>query len=275
MQAPQISFQDGHSIPQVGLGVWQTPQEATAQAVVAAFKAGYRHIDTAAVYENEAGVGDGIKEAGIPRSDIFITTKLWNSEQGADSTLKAFDTSMAKLGLEYLDLYLIHWPSPARKKYVETWKAFKRLQNEGRIRSIGVSNFEPEHLTRIIDETGVVPVLNQVELHPQFQQRELRAFHERHGIVTQAWSPLGQGRLLRNPSIEAIAKKHSKTAAQVIVRWHIELSNVVIPKSVNPTRIAENFDVFDFALDEDDLTVIAGLDKSDGRIGPNPLAAEF
>lgn len=275
MQAPQISFQDGHSIPQVGLGVWQTPQEATAQAVVAAFKAGYRHIDTAAVYENEAGVGDGIREAGIPRSDIFITTKLWNSEQGADSTLKAFDTSMAKLGLEYLDLYLIHWPSPARKKYVETWKAFKRLQNEGRIRSIGVSNFEPEHLTRIIDETGVVPVLNQVELHPQFQQRELRAFHERHGIVTQAWSPLGQGRLLRNPSIEAIAKKHSKTAAQVIVRWHIELSNVVIPKSVNPTRIAENFDVFDFALDEDDLTVIAGLDKSDGRIGPNPLAAEF
>lgn len=275
MHAPQISFQDGHSIPQVGLGVWQTPQEATAQAVVAAFKAGYRHIDTAAVYENEAGVGDGIREAGIPRSDIFITTKLWNSEQGADSTLKAFDTSMAKLGLEYLDLYLIHWPSPARKKYVETWKAFKRLQNEGRIRSIGVSNFEPEHLTRIIDETGVVPVLNQVELHPQFQQRELRAFHERHGIVTQAWSPLGQGRLLRNPSIEAIAKKHSKTAAQVIVRWHIELSNVVIPKSVNPTRIAENFDVFDFALDEGDLTVIAGLDKSDGRIGPNPLAAEF
>lgn len=275
MQAPQISFQDGYSIPQVGLGVWQTPQEATALAVVAAFKAGYRHIDTAAVYENEAGVGDGIREAGIPRSDIFITTKLWNSEQGADSTLKAFDTSMAKLGLEYLDLYLIHWPSPARKKYVETWKAFKRLQNEGRIRSIGVSNFEPEHLTRIIDETGVVPVLNQVELHPQFQQRELRAFHERHGIVTQAWSPLGQGRLLRNPSIEAIAKKHSKTAAQVIVRWHIELSNVVIPKSVNPTRIAENFDVFDFALDEDDLTVIAGLDKSDGRIGPNPLAAEF
>ena len=272
---PTLVLNDGRSIPQLGLGVWRTPADETAQAVKAALGAGYRHIDTAAIYGNEAGVGEGLRASGVPRGDVFITTKLWNAEQGLDTTLRAFDASMKLLGLEQLDLYLIHWPCPARDLYVDTWRAFVRLQAEGRVRSIGVSNFEPEHLDCLVQETGVKPVLNQIELHPRFQQHALRDYHAAHGIATQAWSPLGQGKLLADPSIVAIAKKHGKTPAQVIVRWHIEMGHVVIPKSVNAGRIAENADVFGFSLDADDMAAVARLDDSEGRIGPHPSTAEF
>lgn len=274
-QHPTLSLHDGRSIPQLGLGVWQTPADATAQAVKAALATGYRHVDTAPIYGNEAGVGEGLRASGVPREDVFITTKLWNAEQGFDTTLRAFDASLELLGLQQLDLYLIHWPCPARGLYVDTWRAFVRLQSEGRVRSIGVSNFEPEHIDRLVQETGVKPVLNQIELHPRFQQRALRDYHAAHGIATQAWSPLGQGQLLSDPAITALAAKHGKTPAQVIVRWHIERGHVVIPKSVNPGRIAENAGVFDFALDADDMAAIARLDQADGRIGPNPLTAAF
>lgn len=270
-----LTLNDGRAIPQLGLGVWQTPADTTALAVQAALAAGYRHIDTAAIYGNEAGVGEGLRASGVQREQVFVTTKLWNPDQGYDTTLKAFDKSMQLLGLEYLDLYLIHWPSPARNRYLETWKAFIRLRDEGRVRSIGVSNFMAEHLDRIIHETGVKPVINQVELHPRFQQRELRAFHQSRGIATQAWSPLGQGKLLDDPTIQKIAHKHAVTAAQVIVRWHLDTANIVIPKSVNPARIAENSDVFGFSLDKDDLAAIRELDQANGRIGPDPSTAEF
>lgn len=274
-QHPFLELNDGRSIPQLGLGVWRTPADATAQAVKAALAAGYRHIDTAAIYGNEAGVGEGLRASGVAREEVFITTKLWNAEQGLDSTLRAFDASMQLLGLDVLDLYLIHWPNPSRDLYVDTWRAFVRLQSEGRVRSIGVSNFEPEHIDRLVQETGAKPVLNQIELHPRFQQRRLREYHAANGIATQAWSPLGQGQLLEDAGIEAIAARHGKTPAQVVVRWHIEVGNVVIPKSVNPGRIAENADVFDFALDAQDMAAIAQLDQAEGRIGPNPLTAAF
>ena len=272
---PTLALNDGRSIPQLGLGVWRTPADETAQAVKAALGAGYRHIDTAAIYGNEAGVGEGLRASGVPRGDVFITTKLWNAEQGLDTTLRAFDASMKLLGLEQLDLYLIHWPCPARGLYVDTWRAFVRLQAEGRVRSIGVSNFEPEHLDRLVQETGVKPVLNQIELHPRFQQHALRDYHAAHGTATQAWSPLGQGQLLADPAIVPIARKHGKTPAQVIVRWHIEMGHVVIPKSVNAGRIAENADVFGFTLDAGDMAAIAGLDDFEGRIGPHPSTAAF
>ncbi|MBF2717903.1 aldo/keto reductase [Agrobacterium vitis] len=270
-----ITFSDGNSIPQVGLGVWQTPNSEAAPAVRSALSSGYRHIDTAAVYENEEGVGEGIRSSGIDRGDIFLTTKLWNNEQGFDNTLKAFDASLKRLGTDYVDLYLIHWPSPHRGLFVETWKAFIQLKEEGRARSIGVSNFYPEHLKKIIDETGVVPVINQIELHPDFQQKQAREFHQAHGIITQSWSPLGQGKLLDNPVIGKIAAKHGRTAAQIIIRWHIESGLVVIPKSVTPSRIEENFKVFDFSLDAEDMTEIAALDSSSTRIGPDPMTASF
>ena len=272
---PQIPFNDGHAVPQIGLGVWRTPQDATAGAVEAALAAGYRHVDTASAYENEAGVGQGIRASGVPRAEVFVTTKLWNPDQGYDSTLRAFDASMSRLEIDYLDLYLIHWPSPGRNKFAETWRAFIQLQRDGRVRSIGVSNFQPAHLNRLIEETGVTPAVNQIELHPQFQQTALKAFHAQRGIVTEAWSPLGQGTLLQNPVIEALARKHARTPAQVIVRWHVQSGHVVIPKSVNPVRIAENFDVSGFTLDAQDLQAIAALDKADGRIGPDPLTATF
>ncbi|MBB4009129.1 aldo/keto reductase [Allorhizobium taibaishanense] len=270
-----ISFSDGNRIPQVGLGVWQTPNNEAAPAVRAALSAGYRHIDTAAVYENEEGVGEGIRSSGVDRGDIFLTTKLWNNDQGFDSALKAFDASLKRLGTDYVDLYLIHWPSPHRGLFVETWKAFIRLKEEGRIRSIGVSNFYPEHLQKIIDETGVVPVINQIELHPDFQQKDARAFHLTHSIATQSWSPLGQGKLLNHPVIGKIAEKHGRSAAQVIIRWHIESGLVVIPKSVTPSRIEENFKVFDFSLDPEDMAEISTLDSNSTRIGPDPLTASF
>nr|WP_274706909.1 aldo/keto reductase [Allorhizobium sonneratiae] len=270
-----MRFHDGKSIPQLGLGVWQTPTNEAAHAVSAALSTGYRHIDTAAIYENEEGVGDGIRASSIARSDIFLTTKLWNSEQGYDSTLKAFDASLKRLGTDYVDLYLIHWPAPKKGLFVDTWKAFVRLKEEGRARSIGVSNFYPEHIEKIVAETGVTPVINQIELHPDFQQKTARAFHDKHKILTQSWSPLGQGKLLDHDVIGRIAAKHGRTSAQIIIRWHIENGLVVIPKSVKASRIAENFKVFDFTLDADDMRALADLDSASARIGPDPMTATF
>jgi 2,5-diketo-D-gluconate reductase A len=270
-----ISFSDGHSIPQIGLGVWKTPNDGAVTAVQAALEAGYRHIDTAAAYENEEGVGKGIHASGVVRDEISLTTKVRNDDQGYDSTLKALDASLKRLGQDYVDLYLIHWPSPWRGLYVDTWRALITAQEDGRARSIGVSNFAAEHLGRIIDETGVTPVLNQIELHPRFQQKRLREVHAQHGIKTQSWSPLGQGQLLSDPVIARIAEKHGRTPAQTMIRWHLDNGLIVIPKSVTPSRIVENFNVFDFALDAADMAAIAGLDDPSGRIGSDPMTATF
>lgn len=272
---PTIRLNDGRDIPQLGLGVWQTPQDEAATVVGTAIKAGYRSVDTAAIYGNERGVGEGIASAGVPRSELFITTKLWNDKQGFDSALTALDNSLKRLGLDYVDLYLIHWPAPKQDRYVESWRALVRLREEGRAKSIGVSNFQPEHLERIIGETGVAPAVNQIELHPRFQQQTLRAVHAERGIATESWSPLGQGRLLADPAIEELARKHGKTPAQVIIRWHLDSGLIVIPKSVTPSRIRENLDVFGFQLDAGDLARIAELDSADGRIGPHPDRADF
>ncbi|WP_137390334.1 aldo/keto reductase [Rhodoligotrophos defluvii] len=273
--APTIALHDGHTIPQLGLGVWQTPADATAAIVQNALELGYRQIDTASIYGNETGVGEGIRASGVPRERIFLTTKLWNDDQGYDRALKAFDQSVARLGVDYVDLYLIHWPAPKRNAYVDSWRALIRLKEEGRTRSIGVSNFNPDHIERLIAETGVRPVLNQVELHPRFQRRDLREAHARYDIATQAWSPLGRGSLLGEPLIREIARKHGKTPAQVIIRWHLDIGSAAIPKSANPARIAENFAVFDFALDRDDLARLQTLDDPGGRLGPDPLTAPF
>lgn len=272
---PRMFLNDRKSIPQIGLGVWKAPPDVAGAAVEMALRAGYRHVDTATIYGNEAEVGQGIRAAGIDRKNLFITTKLWNKDQGYDATLRAFDESLERLGLDYVDLYLIHWPSPQRGLYVETWKAFVRLKEQGLVRSVGVSNFEPEHLNKIISATGVTPVLNQIELHPRFQQRKLRLVHEKLGIATQSWSPLAQGTLLDHPTINAIAAKHNKTSAQIIIRWHIDNGLLVIPKSVTPAHIAQNFDVFSFGLDEADLAAVAKLNAVGGRIAPDPLAASF
>ncbi|OLR94536.1 aldo/keto reductase [Actinokineospora bangkokensis] len=266
---PQVTLNDGTSIPQVGFGVWQVPADEVTGAVSAALEAGYRSIDTAAAYRNEEGTGRAIAESGIAREELYVTTKLWNDDQGYDSTLRAFDASMEKLGLEYLDLYLIHWASPKRDKYVETWKAFEKLKADGRVRSIGVSNFHPAHLERLFGETEVVPVVNQIELHPNLPQRELKAFNDKHGIVTEAWSPLASGGLLKDDTLTRIGEKHGKSSAQVILRWHVQAGNVVIPKSVTPERIRANIDLFDFELDADDLAAIDGLDNGE-RTGPDP-----
>ncbi|WP_214416672.1 aldo/keto reductase [Sphaerisporangium fuscum] len=266
---PDITFNNGVRIPQLGFGVFQVPESETVAAVTTALEAGYRSIDTAAIYGNEEGVGEAIARSGLPRQELFVTTKLWNSEQGYDSTLNAFDASLAKLGLDYLDLYLIHWPTPAKDRYLETWRAFEKLYADGRVRAIGVSNFQPAHLRRLLDHGGVVPVINQVELHPNLQQDELRAFHAEHAIVTEAWSPLAQGALLKDPVITSIADRLGKSPAQVILRWHLQLGNVVIPKSVTPERIRENIDVFDFALTDDDMAAIKPLDNGT-RVGPDP-----
>lgn len=271
---PSVTLNDGNSIPAVGFGVYQIPPEDTAAAVGAALRAGYRHVDTAAIYGNERETGQAIAESGLAREDVFAVTKLWNANQGYDSTLAAFDVSMDKLGLNYLDLYLIHWPCPEHNLFTETFNAFSALRDQGRIRSIGVSNFAPEHLSALIEATGIVPVVNQVELHPMLPQRELREVHAKLGIATEAWSPLGQGALLDNPVVTALAQRHDRTPAQVLIRWHIQLGNIVIPKSVNPDRIVSNFDVFDFALDEDDMASIASLDNGT-RLGPDPRTFNF
>jgi 2,5-diketo-D-gluconate reductase A len=265
---------DGNSIPQVGLGVWQTPPEDTERAVATALDAGYRHVDTAAAYRNEREVGQALEKSDLPRDEVFVTTKLWNADQGYDSTLTAFDKSMKRLRLDYLNLYLIHWPMPAMGAFVETFKAFAHLREQGRIRSIGVSNFAPEHLRTLVDSTGIVPAVNQIELHPLLQQEELRELHAQLGVATEAWSPLGQGSLLANETVVAVAEAQEKTPAQVLIRWHIQLGNIVIPKSVTPERIVSNFDVFDFELSEQDMAAISAL--GDGtRLGPDPRTFEF
>ena len=266
---PFITLDNGVEIPQLGLGVWQVEDEIVADVVTAAFETGYRHIDTAAIYGNEAGVGRAIAASGIPRADLFITTKLWNNDQGYDSTLKAFDKSLDRLGLEYVDLYLIHWQSLQRDKYIDTWKAFEQLYADKRVRAIGVSNFHEPALRRIFEETTIRPAVNQIELHPALPQDELRAFNAENDIVTQAWSPLAQGQLLDQPTLKELADKHGKTPAQVVIRWHLQLGNVVIPKSKTPSRIQENFEVFDFQLDNDDMAAIADLETGD-RAGGDP-----
>ncbi|MGW4733783.1 aldo/keto reductase [Streptomyces shenzhenensis] len=270
-KVPPIILNNGVEMPQLGLGVWQVPDDEAERAVATALEAGYRSIDTAALYGNEAGTGRAVAASGLPREDIFVTTKLGNGDQGYDATLRAFDASLAKLGLDYLDLYLIHWPLPARDTYVDSFKAFEKLYSDGRVRAIGVSNFLPEHLERLIAETSVIPAVNQIELHPHLQQHAAREYHAEQGIATEAWSPLGQGKgLLEVPAIVAIAQKHNRTPAQVVLRWHVQLGTVVIPKSVTPSRIRENIEVFDFSLDTEDLAAISALNE-DRRLGPDPV----
>ncbi|MFD8333000.1 aldo/keto reductase [Streptomyces solisilvae] len=267
---PFITLNNGVRMPQLGFGVWQIPDDEAQVAVRNALDAGYRSIDTAAIYGNEEGTGKGLAASGIARDELFITTKLQNGDQGYDSALRAFDTSLTKLGLEYVDLYLIHWPLPAVDKYVDSWKAFEKIYAEGRAKAIGLSNFHPAHIQRLLSETSIVPVIDQIELHPQLPQAELRAFNARHEIATEAWSPLGQGKgLLEDPKLAAIAEKHGKSPAQVVLRWHLDLGNVVIPKSVTPSRIKENIGVFDFQLDSEDLAAIDSLGTG-VRLGFDP-----
>jgi 2,5-diketo-D-gluconate reductase A len=266
---PSIALNDGSTIPQLGFGVYKIADGGAADAVEFALETGYRHIDTAAFYENERGVGDGLRRSGLPREDVFVTTKVWWTDNGYDSTLRSFDESLERLGFDYVDLYLIHWPAPKHDRYVDTWRALERVRADGRARSIGVANFHIHHLERLARETATIPALNQIELHPWLQQRDARAYDATHGIVTEAWSPLARGRILDNEPLARIAAKHGVTPAQVVIRWHLQLGNVVIPKSQTPARIRENFDVFGFSLDDDDLAVIATLD-SGYRTGKDP-----
>jgi 2,5-diketo-D-gluconate reductase A len=266
---PTVALRDGVGIPQLGFGVFQIPPEDTQEIVEEALAAGYQHFDTAAAYRNEEGVGAAIAASGCSREHLFLTTKLWNSEQGYDSTLRAFEQSLQRLGLDRVDLYLIHWPVPGEDRYLDTWRAFERLQEEGLARSIGVSNFRIEDLERLRREAEYLPSVNQIELHPRLQQAELRAWHAEHAIATEAWSPLAQGALLSEPTIATIAAHHERTPAQTILRWHLQLGNVVIPKSATPRRIRENIDLFDFALGEDEMAALARLDAGE-RIGPDP-----
>jgi diketogulonate reductase-like aldo/keto reductase len=271
---PEVELHDGVAIPQLGFGVFLVPPEETQRAVEAALETGYRHVDTAAAYRNEAGVGAAIAASGIPREELFVTTKLWNSDHGRDATLAAAERSLAALALERVDLYLIHWPLPAAGLYLETWRAFEELKADGMTRSIGVSNFRREELERLQAEAEHQPAINQVELHPYLQQHELRAWHVEHGIATEAWSPLAQGAALDDGTIATIAAHHQRTPAQTILRWHLQLGNVAIPKSATPARIRENFEgVFDFELSEDDMAAIARLDRGE-RTGPDPATFE-
>ena len=268
-QVPMIDLSDGAQIPQLGFGTFQIDPSEAGGAVTRALDVGYRAIDTAAAYGNEHEVGGAINGSGIDRSELYVTTKLWNSEQGADSAKEAFEESRSKLGLDYIDLYLIHWPAPSRDLYVETWKALEELREDGRVRSIGVSNFREEDLERLAAETETVPVLNQVELHPAFQQRGLREVHDERGILTEAWSPLAQGELFEDETLVEIGSAHSKDTAQVMLRWHMQLGNVTIPKSATPERIESNFEIWDFELSDDEMTAIEALDAGN-RIGPDP-----
>ncbi|WP_028280437.1 aldo/keto reductase [Arthrobacter sp. H5] len=275
--SPNLTFNDGRTIPQLGYGVWQVDDVTAEDVVGRAFKAGYRHIDTAMIYGNEAGVGRAIAASGLDHADLFITTKLWNADQGYESTLEAFEKSIDLLGLETLDLYLIHWLQPKQGKYVDTWKALVELQRRGRVHSIGVSNFTVEALQEIIDATGIVPAINQVETHPYLNQAELRAFEADKGILHEAWSPLGSGKgLLEDLVLQDIASKHNATPAQVVIAWHLALGIVVIPKSVTESRIVENWGGLNITLDQQDIDAIDTLDKgASGRIGADPATADF
>jgi len=268
---PTVTLHDGVEIPQLGFGVFQVPPEDTQEVVEEALEVGYRHIDTAAAYRNERGVGAAIASSGIPRDEIFVTTKLWNSQQGYESTLGACEKSLQRLGLDHVDLYLIHWPVPTEGRALDTWRAFERIHEEGRSRTIGVSNFRIEDLEMLEREAETQPTVNQIELHPHFPQAELRAWNLEHRIATESWSPLAQGELLVNETIASVAARHDRTPAQVILRWHLQLGCVVIPKSVTPKRIRENFELFDFELSDEDMTEIAALDVGQ-RIGPDPAS---
>ncbi|MDF2444567.1 MAG: 2,5-diketo-D-gluconate reductase [Subtercola sp.] len=267
--APSLPLNDGHSIPQVGLGVYKVTDAEAVEAISSAFDAGYRHVDTATLYDNEVGVGEAVNRSGLERSEIFVTTKVFQDRHGYDEARRSFDESLDRLKLDYVDLFLIHWPAPKQNLYVETWRALEKIQADGLARSIGVSNFHTHHLDRLAAETSVVPSVNQVELHPWLPQAELRAYNEAHGIVTEAWSPLARGRVLGNPVLDEIAAKHGISPAQVVIRWHVQLGNVVIPKSITPSRIASNIDVFDIILDDEDLALIATLETGE-RTGRDP-----
>ena len=269
-QVPNIRLNNGVEIPQFGFGVFQVPPEETEQAVRDALDAGYRHIDTAQMYQNEEGVGRALAESGLARDEVFLTTKLNNDNHGHDAALRALDGSLTKLGVDHVDLFLIHWPRPEDGRYVETWRALEKIAAEGKSRSIGVSNFTIEHLERLAAETGTVPAVNQIELHPRFPQDELRRYHADHGIATEAWSPIGQGGdLLQDPTLGTLAERYGKTPAQVVLRWHVQLGNIVFPKSMRPERMRENIDVFDFELSDDDMQAVSGLDTGT-RMGPDP-----
>jgi 2,5-diketo-D-gluconate reductase A len=267
---PIIRLNDGTEIPQLGFGVWRVPNEDSIPAVAKALAVGYRHIDTAALYRNEQGVGEAVRASGVPREEIFVTTKVWPSDYGREAAPAAFEASLRRLDLEYVDLLLLHWPAPGRDLYVETWQALERLAaDDDRVRAIGVSNFNDQHLRRLVAETETVPALNQVELHPTLTQSDLRATHRELGVATEAWSPLGQSDDLRHPTIAAIADRVGRTPAQVVIRWHLQIGNIVIPKSVTPSRIEENVAVFDFELADEDVAAIEGLDAGN-RLGPDP-----
>ncbi|GAA4809343.1 aldo/keto reductase [Actinomycetospora chlora] len=267
---PGIELNNGTTIPQLGFGVFQIDPSDTAESVSTAFEIGYRHIDTAQMYGNEAEVGEAIKSSGIDRDELWITTKCNNSNHGRLDSQKALDESLSKLGLDHVDLYLIHWPLPGKDLYVDTWKGFEEALGDGKVRTIGVSNFQPHHLDRLLEETETVPAVNQIELHPHMQQAGLRAYHERHGIRTEAWSPIGQGRgLLDAPELGEIAQAHGKSAAQVVLRWHIQIGNIIFPKSVTPDRVRENFEIFDFELTDEDMQKIEGMERAE-RLGPDP-----
>lgn len=271
-QSPSVTLAGGVDMPRLGFGLYKVPPEDAARLAGEALAAGYRSLDTAAMYGNEAGVGRAVAEAadgGLPREDVFVTTKVWNSDHGYDATLRAFERSLSALGLDYVDLYLIHWPCPARGLFVETYRALERLLEEGRVRAIGVSNFQPEHLRRIAAECTVMPAVNQVELHPWLQQDLLKTVHAELGIRTEAWSPLGRGRVLEDPVIGEIAAAHGVTPAQAVIRWHLECGHIVIPKASSAERIRENADVFGFDLTADDVDRITGLDRGQ-RTGSNP-----
>ena len=269
MTQPMMTLNDGRTMPQLGTGIWQIDDAATPAVVAEALRMGYRLIDGAAAYKNEAGMGAGVRDSGVARDQIFVTSKLWNDAQGHDAALRAFDATMERCGLEYLDLYLIHWPLPALDAYVDTWKALIRLRDEGRVRSIGVANFHEPHLRRLIDETGVAPALNQIELHPSLTQERMRAVNRQLGIVTQSWTPLGRGDSFDAPAIRDAAARTGRTVAQVILRWHIQHGLSVIPKSEKPERLAENFDVLDFTLTPEEMSAIDALDRGH-RTGPDP-----
>jgi 2,5-diketo-D-gluconate reductase A len=266
---PIRTLNNGQKMPQLGLGVYKVGQDIAVDLVQMAIEAGYRRIDTAALYDNEQEVGAGIRKSSVPRDEIFVATKIWNDRQGYDNALEAIDESLTRLNIDYVDMLLIHWPAPTQDKFVETWGAFEKALESGKVRGIGVSNFNQVHLEKLLVAGGTVPALNQIELHPGLQQAQVRSFNASHGIATEAWSPLARGRYNEEPILIAIAAKYGKTAAQVIIRWHIELSNLVIPKSSHPDRLRENIDVFDFSLSPEDMDAIASLD-SDFRTGPNP-----
>jgi 2,5-diketo-D-gluconate reductase A len=273
MSVPNIELNDGHSIPQLGFGVFQVEPEETAPAVREALEVGYRHIDTAEMYGNERGVGEAIRASGLDRGELYVTSKLNNGVHRPDEARRAFDGTLAELGFEYVDLFLIHWPLPTLYDgdFVSTWRTLEEFRQDGRARSIGVSNFQVEHLERLAAETETVPAVNQIELHPYLLNAEVRAYDEAHGIATEAWSPIAQGEVLDDPVITEIAERVGRTPAQVVLRWHIQRGNIVFPKSVTPERIRENFEIFDFELEVGDIEQIAGLDRGEaGRTGPNP-----